>query len=152
MSAPASLSRSPSAASVYSGMADIDMAAVSVTPSKAVIIVGPEADDARDSLRELLSRSSLAVSVDSGIVDFDRSLTDFVPPFSPHLSPVGRARVHATSLSLGRTADSTSRKSAARVLPYQSPTPPLPSRRTDLDRSPQSKRFRPPVDFEVRGR
>jgi hypothetical protein len=83
------------------------------------------------------------VSVDSGMADFDGSLMDFVPPFSPQLSPIGRARVHATSLSLGQTAESTSRKRAARGLPNQSPTPPPPPRRTDLDRSPQSKRFRP---------
>ena len=135
------LSRSSSAVSVYSGRADLDTAAVPLSPGKAALdFVGPDADNDRDSPRKLLSRPSSAVSVDSGRADFDMPSPVFVPPFSPQLSPVGRVRVHATSLSLGLTADSTSRKRAARVLPYQSPTPPLPSR---LDGSPQAKRFRP---------
>ena len=112
---------------------------------------------------KMLSRLSSAVSVHSGTADLGaigpdadacgspRVSADSLPPLSPQLPLVGVTGVDATHLSPSSATDSVSRKRVVRVLPYYSPTTPLPSVQTDFDRSSQTKTSRSLSDLGGEG-
>ena len=112
---------------------------------------------------EMLSRSSSAISVHSGTADLDvlgldavacgspRVVADSLGPLSPQPFPVGVDGADAAHFSPGSPRELVSRKRVVRVLPYHSPTPPLPSRQPCFDRSPHPKRPRPLLAFGGEG-